>query len=136
VSDQKWKRQIMQQLNWVREEKKRLTSETAASKESLGRLRQLDVLHLPSVRTSKNTTTRYRQNSQASLLDQLDVSPIPVRTTTRYYEKRPIEIAIVCSEFMYAYYEDAAHLHYVNSDTFEDVFKRPIDLFLVISSWK
>jgi len=136
VSDQKWKRQIMQQLNWVREEKKRLTSETTASKESLEKLRQLNVLRLPTVRTSKNTTTRYQQNSQASLLDQLDVSHIPVRTTTRYYEKRPIEMAIVCSEFMYAYYEDAVHLHYVNANTFEEVFEREIDLFLVVSSWK
>ncbi|MGL6102279.1 MAG: CgeB family protein, partial [Exiguobacterium acetylicum] len=136
MSDQKWKRQIMQQLNWVREEKKRLTSATTASKEALEKLRQLEVLRLPTVRTSNKTTTRYRQNSQASLLNQLDVSEIPVRTTTRYYEKRPIEMAIVCSEFMYAYYEDAVHLHYVNAHTFEEVFEREIDLFLVVSSWK
>ena len=126
----------MQQLNWVREEKKRLGSETTASKEALERLRQLNVLRIPTVRTSKNTTTRYQQNSQASLLEQLDVSRIPVRTTARYYEKRPIEMAIVCSEFMYAYYEDAVHLHYVNTNTFEEVFERKIDLFLVVSSWK
>ncbi|KOP28548.1 glycosyl transferase [Exiguobacterium sp. BMC-KP] len=136
MSDQKWKRQVMQQLSWVREEKKRLGSETTASSEALERLHGLDVLRIPTVRTSKNTATRYQQNSQRSLLDQLDVSRIPIRTTTRYYEKRPIEMAIVCSEFMYAYYEDAVHLHYVNSDTFDDVFKRPIDLFLVVSSWK
>ncbi|MCY1691967.1 hypothetical protein OVA29_16125 [Exiguobacterium sp. SL14] len=136
MSDQKWKRQIMQQLNWVREEKKRLGNETTASKEALGKLRQLDVLRIPTVQPSKNTTTRYRQNSQRSLLEQVDVSRIPVRTTTRYYDKRPIEMAIVCSEFMYAYYEDAVHLHYVNTNTFEEVFEREIDLFLVVSSWK
>lgn len=126
----------MQQLDWVREEQKRLGSETTASKEALERLRQLNVLRIPTVRTSKNTTTRYRQKSQGSLLEQLDVSLIPGRTTTRYYDKRPIEMAIVCSEFMYAYYEDAVHLHYVNTHTFEEVFEREIDLFLVVSSWK
>ncbi|MGI1806976.1 glycosyltransferase [Exiguobacterium sp. TDN 0502] len=136
VSDQKWKRQIMQQLSWVREEKKRLKTEPATSPVALERLRKLDVLRVPTIRSAKNQTTRYQQQSQSSLLDQLDVSNVPVRSATRFYEKRSIQMAIVCSEFMYAYYEDAVDLHYVNIDTFDEVFERPIDLFLVVSSWK
>jgi len=141
VSEQKWKKSIIEQLNWVRTEQKRIQSAPAANRASIEGLKQLDVLRMKTKVRPKSSpleakTKRYHQNSNRELLKEIAYEDIPVTGGSRYYERRPLEVAIVCSEFMHAYYQDALHLHYVNPATFTDVFEKPIDLFLVVTSWK
>lgn len=141
VSEQKWKKSIIEQLNWVRTEQKRIQSAPAANRASIEGLKQLDVLRMKTTVRPKSSpleakTKRYHQDSNRELLKEIAYEDIPVTGGSRYYERRPLEVAIVCSEFMHAYYQDALHLHYVNPATFTDVFEKPIDLFLVVTSWK
>lgn len=141
VSEQKWKKSIIEQLNWVRTEQKRIQSAPAANRASIEGLKQLDVLRMKTTVRPKSSpleakTKRYHQDSNRELLKEIAYEDIPVTGGSRYYERRPLEMAIVCSEFMHAYYQDALHLHYVNPATFTDVFEKPIDLFLVVTSWK
>lgn len=141
VSEQKWKKSIIEQLNWVRTEQKRIQSAPAANRASIEGLKQLDVLRMKTTVRPKSSpleakTKRYHQDSNGELLKEIAYEDIPVTGGSRYYERRPLEVAIVCSEFMHAYYQDALHLHYVNPATFTDVFEKPIDLFLVVTSWK
>ena len=141
VSEQKWKKSIVEQLNWVRTEQKRIQSAPAANRASIEGLKQLEVLRMKTTVRSKSSpleakTKRYHQDSNRELLKEIAYEDIPVTGGSRYYERRPLEVAIVCSEFMHAYYQDALHLHYVNPATFTDVFEKPIDLFLVVTSWK
>ena len=141
VSEQKWKKSIIEQLNWVRTEQKRIQSAPAANRASIEGLKQLDVLRMKTTVRLKSSpleakTKRYHQDSNRELLKEIAYEDIPVTGGSRYYERRPLEVAIVCSEFMHAYYQDALHLHYVNPATFTDVFEKPIDLFLVVTSWK
>jgi len=141
VSEQKWKKSIIEQLNWVRTEQKRIQSAPAANRASIEGLKQLDVLRMKTTVRPKSSpleakTKRYHQDSNRELLKEIAYEDIPVTGGSRYYERRPFEVAIVCSEFMHAYYQDALHLHYVNPATFTDVFEKPIDLFLVVTSWK
>lgn len=141
VSEQKWKKSIIEQLNWVRTEQKRIQSAPAANRASIEGLKQLDVLRMKTKVRPKSSpleakTKRYHQDSNRELLKEIAYEDIPVTGGSRYYERRPLEVAIVCSEFMHAYYQDALHLHYVNPATFTDVFEKPIDLFLVVTSWK
>ncbi|WP_449403791.1 glycosyltransferase [Exiguobacterium artemiae] len=132
---------IIEQLNWVRTEQKRIQSAPAANRASIEGLKQLDVLRMKTTVRPKSSpleakTKRYHQDSNRELLKEIAYEDIPVTGGSRYYERRPLEVAIVCSEFMHAYYQDALHLHYVNPATFTDVFEKPIDLFLVVTSWK
>lgn len=141
VSEQKWKKSIIEQLNWVRTEQKRIQSAPAANRASIEGLKQLDVLRMKTTVRPKSSpleakTKRYHQDSNRELLKEIAYEDVPVTGGSRYYERRPLEVAIVCSEFMHAYYQDALHLHYVNPATFTDVFEKPIDLFLVVTSWK
>lgn len=141
VSEQKWKKSIIEQLNWVRTEQKRIQSAPAANRASIEGLKQLEVLRMKTTVRPKSSpleakTKRYHQDSNRELLKEIAYEDIPVTGGSRYYERRPLEVAIVCSEFMHAYYQDALHLHYVNPATFTDVFEKPIDLFLVVTSWK
>lgn len=141
VSEQKWKKSIIEQLNWVRTEQKRIQSAPAANRASIEGLKQLEVLRMKTTVRPKSSpleakTKRYHQDSNRDLLKEIAYEDIPVTGGSRYYERRPLEVAIVCSEFMHAYYQDALHLHYVNPATFTDVFEKPIDLFLVVTSWK
>lgn len=141
VSEQKWKKSIIEQLNWVRTEQKRIQSAPAANRASIEGLKQLEVLRMKTTVRPKSSpleakTKRYHQDSNRDLLKEIAYEDIPVTGGSRYYERRPLEVAIVCSEFMHAYYQDALHLHYVNPTTFTDVFEKPIDLFLVVTSWK
>ncbi|WP_214848196.1 glycosyltransferase [Exiguobacterium sp. s138] len=141
MSEQKWKKSIIEQLNWVRTEQKRIQSAPAANRASIEGLKQLDVLRMKTTVRPKSSpleakTKRYHQDSNRELLKEIAYEDIPVTGGSRYYERRPLEVAIVCSEFMHAYYQDALHLHYVNPATFTDVFEKPIDLFLVVTSWK
>lgn len=141
VSEQKWKKSIIEQLNWVRTEQKRIQSAPAANRASIEGLKQLDVLRMKTTVRPKSSpleakTKRYHQDSNRELLKEIAYEDVPVTGGSRYYERRPFEVAIVCSEFMHAYYQDALHLHYVNPATFTDVFEKPIDLFLVVTSWK
>ncbi len=141
VSEQKWKKSIIEQLNWVRTEQKRIQSAPAANRASIEGLKQLDVLRMKTTVRPKSSpleakTKRYHQDSNRELLKEIAYEDISVTGGSRYYERRPLEVAIVCSEFMHAYYQDALHLHYVNPATFTDVFEKPIDLFLVVTSWK
>ncbi len=141
VNGQQWKRKVTQQLGWVRAEQQRLKTEPAASSTAFETLQRLGSLGTaktirPSNKPVETKTKRYQEESNQQLLDTIDYQSIPLRSQSRYYEPRPLEVAVVCSEFMHAYYQDAFHLHYVNADTFEDVFSRKIDLFLVITSWK
>ncbi|MDW2886641.1 glycosyltransferase [Exiguobacterium artemiae] len=141
MSEQKWKKSIIEQLNWVRTEQKRIQSAPAANRSSIEGLKQLDVLRMKTTVRPKSSpleakTKRYHQDSNRELLKEIAYEDIPVTGGSRYYERRPLEVAIVCSEFMHAYYQDALHLHYVNPATFTDVFEKPIDLFLVVTSWK
>ncbi|MGX8236553.1 glycosyltransferase [Exiguobacterium undae] len=141
MSEQKWKKSIIEQLNWVRTEQKRIQSAPAANCASIEGLKQLDVLRMKTTVRPKSSpleakTKRYHQDSNRELLKEIAYEDIPVTGGSRYYERRPLEVAIVCSEFMHAYYQDALHLHYVNPATFTDVFEKPIDLFLVVTSWK
>lgn len=141
VSEQKWKKSIIEQLNWVRTEQKRIQSAPAANRASIDGLKQLEVLRMKTTVRPKSSpleakTKRYHQDSNRELLKEIAYEDIPVTGGSRYYERRPLEVAIVCSEFMHAYYQDALHLHYVNPVTFTDVFEKPIDLFLVVTSWK
>ncbi|ACB60281.1 glycosyl transferase family 2 [Exiguobacterium sibiricum 255-15] len=141
MSEQKWKKSIIEQLNWVRTEQKRIQSAPAANRASIEGLKQLEVLRMKTTVRPKSSpleakTKRYHQDSNRELLKEIAYEDIPVTGGSRYYERRPLEVAIVCSEFMHAYYQDALHLHYVNPATFTDVFEKPIDLFLVVTSWK
>lgn len=141
MSEQKWKNSIVEQLNWVRMEQKRIKSEPAANQASVAGLKQFEVLRMKTtVRTNRSRlepqTKRYHQESNSDLLEEIAYSEIPVTSGSRYFERRPLKVAIVCSEFMHAYYQDALDLHYVNPATFTDVFQEPIDLFLVVTSWK
>lgn len=141
VSEQKWKKSIIEQLNWLRTEQKRIQSAPAANRASVEGLKQLEVLRMKTTVRPKSSpleskTKRYHQESNRELLKEIAYEEIPVTGGSRYYERRPLEVAIVCSEFMHAYYQDALHLHYVNPATFTDVFEKPIDLFLVVTSWK
>ncbi len=141
VNGQQWKRKVTQQLGWVRAEQQRLKTEPAASSTAFETLQRLESLGTaktirPSNKPVETKTKRYQEESNQQLLDTIDYQAISLRSQSRYYEPRPLEVAVVCSEFMHAYYQDAFHLHYVNADTFEDVFSRKIDLFLVITSWK
>ncbi|MGA9232682.1 MAG: glycosyltransferase, partial [Exiguobacterium oxidotolerans] len=141
MNGQQWKRKVTQQLGWVRAEQQRLKTEPAASStafETLQRLKSLGTAKTirPPNKPVETKTKRYQEESNQQLLDTIDYQAISLRSQSRYYEPRPLEVAVVCSEFMHAYYQDAFHLHYVNADTFEDVFSRKIDLFLVITSWK
>ncbi|OIN68388.1 glycosyl transferase [Exiguobacterium sp. KRL4] len=141
MSEQKWKKSIIEQLNWVRTEQKRIQSAPAANHASVEGLKQLEVLRMKTTVRPKSSpleakTKRYHQESNRELLKEIAYEEIPVTGGSRYYERRPLEVAIVCSEFMHAYYQDALHLHYVNPATFTDVFEKPIDLFLVVTSWK
>ncbi|MCT4790898.1 MULTISPECIES: glycosyltransferase [Exiguobacterium] len=141
MSEQKWKKSIIEQLNWVRTEQKRIQSAPAANRASIEGLKQLDVLRMKTTVRPKSSpleakTKRYHQDSNRELLKEIAYEDISVTGGSRYYERRPLEVAIVCSEFMHAYYQDALHLHYVNPATFTDVFEKPIDLFLVVTSWK
>ncbi|RDB34812.1 glycosyltransferase [Exiguobacterium sp. RIT594] len=141
MSGQQFKKAVMKQLQWVREEKQRLRLESKASVASIERLQKLPVLTMktgirPNTSGRPSTTTTYHEQSNSGLLQEIAYADIPLHSGTRYFEQRPLEVAIVCSEFMYAYYQDALHLHYVNPATFEEVFEKPIDLFLVVSSWK
>ncbi|MFZ0076466.1 MAG: glycosyltransferase [Exiguobacterium undae] len=141
MSEQKWKKSIIEQLNWVRTEQKRIQSAPAANRASIEGLKQLEILRMKTTVRPKSSpleakTKRYHQDSNRELLKEIAYEDIPVTGGSRYYERRPLEVAIVCSEFMHAYYQDALHLHYVNPATFTDVFEKPIDLFLVVTSWK
>lgn len=141
VNEQKWKKAVREQLQWVITEKKRIQSEPAASRNSIESLKQLEILPKkiavrPNRAPFESKTKKYHQNSNHSFLKDIAYEGIPLTSESRYFERRPLEVAIVCSEFMHAYYQDALNLHYVNPATFTDVFQKPIDVFLVVTSWK
>jgi len=138
MTNQRLERQLEKHLAWVREERRRVEREEAANEHSYESLRALPVLTLPKQLATKrgSDTKTYQANSNRNYLENVAYAGIPLRSGTRFFKKRQLDVAIVCSEFMYAYYEDAWNLHYLNPENEEEVFARHLDLLLVVSSWK
>ena len=89
----KFKKAVMKQLQWVREEKRRLQSESKANVASLERLQKLPVLTMktgirPVTSGSSSKTTTYYEQSNSGLLGEMAYADIPLRSGTRYFEQR------------------------------------------------
>ncbi|TVT29847.1 glycosyltransferase [Salinicoccus cyprini] len=53
---------------------------------------------------------------------------------SRYFSKLDLDVGIICDEFLYHSYKDAARLHYINADG--DGLTRKLDFLIVATSWK
>ncbi len=79
---------------------------------------------------------RFEEEGKVEFYDEIakDISELPVSNGSRYFEKLPFNIGIVCDEFLYHSYKDAATFHYISAE--QGALDENLDFIIIATTWK
>lgn len=79
---------------------------------------------------------RFEEIGKVEFYDEIakDISELPASNGSRYFDKLPFNIGIVCDEFLYHSYKDAAMFHYISAD--ENSLREDLDFIIIATTWK
>lgn len=79
---------------------------------------------------------RFNEEGKTDFFDELspELSKLPKSNGSRYFEKLPFKVGIVCDEFLYHSYKDVVNLEYIPADW--GTLDSSLDFLIVATAWR